>query len=172
MFKQIVGNPTPEEIELMVKEQSVPSKFKSPEDKEYLALIVMEDANMTDNVIDDCLFKQVTSFGGESGLFIIRRGRRRMFEALIDLFNFDAQEEYACNGYISVKHSSVLVEGLSIDQRSVDLYQFIRLCNSEYPDIAIDIDGYLSSTATDEEEKDTNTSSSATGFGSAGTLLE
>lgn len=158
LFKKIVGNPTAEEKEKMIKTGVIPTQYKNPESKRYITLL------KSDLDIELCFGLNADAWA------IIEIGREAMFDRIIEILNGyeDISNSSINNGIFNLDESEVLVEGVEAGS-SVSLKQFIIMCNKAYPDKDFDIDYYL---LLNKNADKPNYIPDATGLGTSGTILD
>ena len=156
LFQKIGKSLTHEQVDEIARTGVVPSHLKNSEDKMYYVIFMNFAIEMRSNTNEE------TFVDGEA---IVTTGRRNTFLRIKEYLENDEEAT------TDLDKSIVMVEGVDASKH-VSLLRFIRLCNSNYPDDAIDEDFlnvFFLDTNTPMEK---TIQQQATGFGgNAGTML-
>lgn len=160
LFQNINGNVTEEQVNEIARTGVVPSHLKTAEDKLYYVICRNYKYILTADIFE-------AEIDGEA---LIGVGRHDVFVKIKDYLYNDVDMT------TDLEKSLVMVEGVDA-AKAISLYRFIKLCNSEYPDEALDnIDEFIEAKRDWEARTEGNynekPNASATGFGgNAGTIM-
>ena len=154
LFQKIGKSLTQEQVDEIARTGVVPSHLKDSEDKMYYVIFMNFAIEMRSNTNEE------TFVDGEA---IVTTGRHNTFLRIKEYLENDEEAT------TDLDKSIVMVEGVDASKH-VSLLRFIRLCNSNYPDDAIDED-FLNVFLGANTPMET-IQQQATGFGgNAGTML-
>lgn len=153
VFQSINKPLTQEQADEIARTGTIPSHLKNAEDKMYYVIFMNYAIEMRSNTNEE------TFVDGEA---IVTTGRHNTFLRIKDYLENDEEAT------TDLEKSMVMVEGVDASKH-VSLIRFIRLCNTNYPDDAIDEDFINVFLGMNMPTENTAT---ATGFGgNAGTML-
>lgn len=124
VFQSINKPLTQEQADEIARTGVIPSHLKNAEDKMYYVIFMNYAIEMRSNTNEE------TFVDGEA---IVATGRHQTFLRIKDYLENDEEAT------TDLEKSMVMVEGVDASKH-VSLIRFIRLCNTNYPDDAIDED--------------------------------
>lgn len=124
VFQSINKPLTQEQADEIARTGVIPSHLKNAEDKMYYVIFMNFAIEMRSNT------NQETFVDGEA---IVTTGRHQTFLRIKDYLENDEEAT------TDLEKSMVMVEGVDASKH-ISLIRFIRLCNTNYPDDAIDED--------------------------------
>lgn len=129
LFTEASGSLSPEQITKIAKRGGVlnPDE-KSPEEKVYL-VVFKSLYDLNSSIIGETEDGTELPIDGEC---IVVHGRHRTFDRIRKFISLDTDD------WLDVRKSFVCVEGVD-PSNAVSLYRFIELCNSSYPNEAVDL---------------------------------